>query len=284
MFAIVNIARFIAGHPLTRDHKLGAFARFIRWQLESRLLAEVTVPWIEGTRLLVRRGMTGATGNIYCGLHEFEDMAFLLHFLRPGDVFLDIGANIGSYTILASGVKGARTFAFEPDPVTFVALWRNVTLNGLGSIVTVRECALGPGQGRIKFTRDLDTENRVATAEDSASRLVALDSVDHALEGVVPTLIKLDVEGFESEILSCAEATLGAPGLKAILTEDRSPGVSKVLQSAGFVEQSYDPFERKLVSGRRHSPGGNALFVRDLRFVRERLADAPLVRVLERWL
>jgi hypothetical protein len=47
-------------------------------------------------------GMTGATGNLYVGLHEFEEMAFLLHFLRPGDLFADVGANVGSYTILAA--------------------------------------------------------------------------------------------------------------------------------------------------------------------------------------
>jgi hypothetical protein len=37
-----------------------------------------------------------ATGNLYVGLHEFEEMAFLLHFLRRGDLFADVGANVGS--------------------------------------------------------------------------------------------------------------------------------------------------------------------------------------------
>ncbi len=58
--------------------------------------------------------MTGATGNIYAGLHEFDDMAFFLHLLRPEDMFADVGSNIGSYTILASGVVGAKSVAFEP--------------------------------------------------------------------------------------------------------------------------------------------------------------------------
>ena len=102
---LANLADFIAGHPLTRDQKLRAFGRFFRWQVESRLRREVIVPWIGGTRLAARKGMTGATGNIYCGLHEFEDMAFLLHFLRPCDAFVDAGANI-VYTIrLASGCQ-----------------------------------------------------------------------------------------------------------------------------------------------------------------------------------
>ncbi len=72
---------------------------------------EVIVHWIGGTRLAARRGMTGLTGNIYAGLHEFADMAFLLHFLRPSDLFADVGANVGSYTILASGVVRCPTVA-----------------------------------------------------------------------------------------------------------------------------------------------------------------------------
>src|SRR6476469_5615627 len=105
---IRQIAAFLSDHPLTRDHRAAAFARVCRWQIESRLRDEVIVPWIGSIRLAVRRGMTGATGNVYAGLHEFADMAFTLHFLRPNDLFLDVGANIGSYTLLASGVCKAR--------------------------------------------------------------------------------------------------------------------------------------------------------------------------------
>ena len=162
MSALASIAKFIAVHPLTHDTKARAFARFISWQVASRLRSEVIVPWIDGTHLAVRRGMTGATGNIYCGLHEFEDMTFLLHFLRAEDVFVDVGANIGSYTILASGVRRARTFAFEPDPITFAALSRNIALNALEPFVIAHECALGPSEGQIEFTVGLDTMNRVA--------------------------------------------------------------------------------------------------------------------------
>ena len=119
-----QIARFLCNHPLTRDHRAAGFARLFRWQVESRLRREVIVPWVGGVRLAARRGMTGATGNIYAGLHEFADMAFTLHFLRPDDLFLDVGANIGSYTLLASGVCKARTIAFEPDPETMALLRR----------------------------------------------------------------------------------------------------------------------------------------------------------------
>jgi hypothetical protein len=76
---------FITRHPLTRERPLSALARFACWQAGSRIKDEVTFEWIEGAKLIAKNGMTGATGKIYCGLHEFSDIAFLLHFYRPGD-------------------------------------------------------------------------------------------------------------------------------------------------------------------------------------------------------
>jgi len=110
-------------------------ARVLRWQIASHIQDEVIVHWIGGTRLAARRGMTGLTGNIYAGLHEFADMAFVLHFLRPCDLFVDVGANVGSYTILASGVVRCHTVAFEPDPLTAAALERNINLNQIADLV-----------------------------------------------------------------------------------------------------------------------------------------------------
>jgi hypothetical protein len=81
---------FLATHPLTKHRRLPAMARVLRWQVASRIQDEVIVHWIGGTRLAARRGMTGLTGNIYAGLHEFADMAFVLHFLRPCDLFVDV--------------------------------------------------------------------------------------------------------------------------------------------------------------------------------------------------
>ena len=100
----------------------------------------------------------GATGNIYAGLHEFADMAFTLHFLRPDDLFLDVGANIGSYTLLASGVCKARTISFEPDPARTVVL---------------EQAAVGGEGGEVEFTIGRDTGNHVimrSRAELNGSR------------------------------------------------------------------------------------------------------------------
>ena len=80
---------------------------------------EYLYTWIDGCKFLVSPGETGLTGNLYLGLHEFEDMGFLLHYLNDQDFFIDIGSNVGSYTLLSGVVKKSTVVSFEPIPSTF---------------------------------------------------------------------------------------------------------------------------------------------------------------------
>jgi hypothetical protein len=87
---LLNLLRFITSHPLNKDNKLRATVRFARWQISSRLTgARVVYEWINSSKFYVSHGETGLTQNIYTGLHEFADMAFLLHLLRSTDLFID---------------------------------------------------------------------------------------------------------------------------------------------------------------------------------------------------
>ena len=282
-----KLAEFIATHPLARRHKARAYTAVARWQIGSRLLIGPTiVPFVNGSRLLAERGMTGATGNIYSGLHEFEDMGFLLHFLRPDDLFVDIGANIGSYTILASAAIGAATIAFEPVPETHEWLRLNVAINDIDNKVERRREALGDKPGRIGFTLNRGPSNRVAvpTSAEDANRIdVEITTLDAALAGRCPALMKIDVEGYETATIAGASQTLANPALKAIIMEFNGQGAhfgydEKALRAKmadlGFAEFSYSPFERRLV-GLDNAQADNIILVRDKAFVDERIARAP---------
>lgn len=278
---MIGIFRFVFSHPLTRNSKLSAAARVIGWQIKSRLQDEVVVPWIGGTKLAVRKGMTGLTGNIYCGLHEFPEMGFLLHFLRPGDLFLDIGANAGSYSVLASGVCRARTFAFEPDPASVAHLRRNIELNGLEDRVTVLAIAVGAENGEVSFTVGLDTVNRVAAAGNRNSRKVPLKRLDDVVADAKPTMIKMDVEGYEDEAVRGAAKTLGTEYLQAILLETVNVAVRNELERLDFEQMYYDPFRRELSRSPTGLSASNSLFVRDVQAVTRRLAEAPRITILQ---
>ncbi|MBI1399408.1 FkbM family methyltransferase [Hyphomonas sp.] len=269
---MIRTISFITSHPLTRDRPLAAIARFVRWQIESRFKRDVIFDWVEGAKLVVRNGMTGATGNIYCGLHEFADMGFLLHFLRPGDLFVDVGANIGSYTILASAVCGAGSIAIEPDPNTMKALKENIAINDLGPKVVPIEAAMGRKAGHVRFTVGRDTVNRVANDSDLNVQVVKVECLDDLLQDRAPAFIKLDVEGFEADVIAGASRTLMAPSLLAIETEGRQTEVVESLKRAGFEEYSYEPWSRTL--SRSEGQSSNALFLRNRDQVSQRLLSA----------
>ena len=185
--SLLNSLSFILRHPLNRGHSRAALVRWLRWQLGSRLLpGPVLLPFVDDVRLLVQPGMTGATGNVYCGLHEFEDMALVLHALRPDDLFVDIGANVGSYAML--GGAGARVLAIEPIPSTFAWLTRNIAVNGLGDRVQALNLGLGRGEGRLRFTGGLDTVNHVLAAGEAVSDAleVPVRSLDAVLTAMAP--------------------------------------------------------------------------------------------------
>jgi FkbM family methyltransferase len=275
-----QIAWFLWNHPLTRDHRAAAFARVCRWQIESRLRREVIIPWVNAIRLAARHGMTGATGNIYAGLHEFADMAFTLHFLRPDDLFLDVGANIGSYTLLASGVCKARTISFEPDPQSMAFLRRNIDLNGLHTHVVLQQAAVGAEVGEVEFTIGRGTNNRVTTANEGGTQRVLTRTIDSIAAVTPPIMIKVDVEGYEAEVFRGAQVALGSPVLKAIITEGQKPADIAPLLSAGFSQYEYEPFQRRLRPVARHRSGNNALFLRDASFVAARLLSSPSFQVL----
>jgi FkbM family methyltransferase len=280
MNAILSLARFFSTHPLARDAPLKAWARFVSWQIKSRLRQEVLFPWIGGQRLAVRRGMTGATGNVYVGLHEFPDMMVSLHFLREGDLFLDIGANVGSYTVLASGVCRATTFAFEPDPTTVQHLRRNVAINSLDRLVTIYECALGSTDGNVPFTVGLVTTNKVGTGNGEDTRIVLQHRLDTLIGGISrPAMMKIDVEGYEEEVLRGARTVLGNSFVKVIEVETVTGRTEDILLRHCFCRAYYDPFSRKLARKPVGPKSSNSLYVRDWPFVDARLKGARSITI-----
>lgn len=276
--------RFLKNHPLTKNNLLAGYYRFFKWQILCRLHKQpFEYPFIEGTKLLVKKGMTGATGNIYAGLHEFDDMAFLLHLLRPEDMFADVGSNIGSYTILASGVVDAKSVAFEPVPSTFYFLNKNIEINKLNNISSAYNVGVGSNKGNLKFTNDFDTINHVVVGNEHNINTIDVEIItlnDFFTDKQVPTLMKIDVEGFEKSVLEGAANVLKNDTLKALIVElngcCHKYGVSEaeihaILLSYGFNTFAYHPFKRTLSSTTSFNTRGNTIYIRDIDFVKQRL-------------
>lgn len=147
---------------------------------------------------------------------EYEAFRAAVH---PGDVVLDVGANVGAYAlVMGRWVRpGGRVYAFEPAPDAFEGLRRHVALNGLEDTVHPVRAAAAGAAGRAGLrVEGISGANRLSLAGEAALDVetVTIDGFC-AREGVSPAVIKIDVEGAELEVLRGAERTIraGGPGL-----------------------------------------------------------------------
>lgn len=296
---LTKILRTLMNHPLNRRDRTGALVRFLRWQVGSRILgAPAAVPFAGKARLLVANGMTGATGNIYSGLHDLEEMSFTVHLLRPGDLFVDVGANVGVYTILATAVAGARAIAAEPVPTTFHRLLDNVRLNRVEERATCHNVGVGRASGVLRVTASSDTTNHVlGNGEACPDALeVPVRPVDELVGDEEPALIKIDTEGFETEVIAGGDRTFARPSLRAVLMELNGSGarygfdeaaLHRRMLALGFHPGRYDPFARAVTPAESGGggpagtggTGGNMLYVRDFAASQERVATAEPIRI-----
>ena len=238
-------------HPLIKGNGYDALFRYIKFNAIQTIHPKARIyNWIHGLKFFAKKGDAGIVSNIYIKLADYEDSTFLMHHLHENDLFVDVGANVGHFTLLASGVSKARTIAIEPIPNTYKKLLKNVTLNNLEDKVTCLNIGLGESTGELKFTKGFDVMNRVALENENVPTItVPIQKLDEVLANEQPTFLKIDVEGFEYHVLKGATETLQKQSLKYILLEFNNSGdkfgipdqkVFDFVTAYGFKPLSYD--------------------------------------------
>ncbi len=149
-------------------------------------------------------------------LERFYDLPtqlLLMKLLRAGGTFVDVGANEGMMSLLASRLvePGGKVISFEPNPVPRAILEAAIERNGIGNI-SVRAAGIGDAEGSFDlFVPRINTGEGSFVASPNADGETVTCKVllgDNELEGVTPELIKIDVEGFEMRVLRGLQATL----------------------------------------------------------------------------
>lgn len=202
---------------------------------------------------------------------------------------LDLGANVGTYSVLAAYCAKASVIAVEPAPKTVNRLYQNLYLNGIADQVRVVPRCASSAAGPLQFSASQDTINHVATDRDSEEGKIWVEAttIDQVCASAVPLLIKIDIEGYELPALRGGTRTINDPGLKIIIIEVNASGrrygfemrdVDELLSNAGFAMYSYDPEKRSLELDARQS-GENRLYVRDIEWVRERVQSARSFKI-----
>jgi FkbM family methyltransferase len=205
--------------------------------------------------------------TIYVGRFENEEIDFVKRYLTSGDVFLDIGANVGLFTIVGAskvGPKG-RVYSFEPVKKTFGRLTENINLNNLNN-TKAYNLGLSNEDGELEMTTSadgFDAWNSFGKPSAGSSFILEkvptfkLDSwiADEKIAHV--SLVKIDVEGWEYNVILGAKSLLSsdaAPDLLVEFTEEncKNAGFScavlyDILMKYGYQMFLYDEIKKTII-------------------------------------
>jgi FkbM family methyltransferase len=250
--------RFVWEHPSNVGHRPRALLRLTGYQFRARLLRRRTIARLgERSRIWVDLHRTGASKVMYANPPDMPEMEVWRQVLHGGGLFLDVGANVGAYTIWAAEC-GAEVIALEPAGDTFGLLMENIALNGYQ--VTAIQAAAGASCGTARFTAGQDAGNHLDPEGPVEARLVTIDSLigERHVVGM-----KIDVEGFEIDVLqgctgALSERRIGLIQLEWNAMSERMLGTDRRPVADLLVQHGYQLF--------RPDPGGCLVPVTDLGF------------------
>jgi len=197
------------GHGLIppRTHPLGKLLRLPLALLPRDSVVPILAGPLRGKKWVVGSSVHGC----WFGSYESQKQRFVAEALRPGQVVYDVGANVGLYSLLASGAVGPNgsVFAFEPVTENVFYLERHLALNGISNCTIVRAAACAQDGTRQFDILDDRSRGRLSADGTESVPTIRLDSFHEAdRERRRPHFVKIDVEGGEAEVLEGAVALL----------------------------------------------------------------------------
>jgi FkbM family methyltransferase len=180
---------------------------------------------------------------IYADWPEFHELAFIRRRLHATDAVIDVGANVGHILLLLSDIVTTdRMFAFEPTPVSFRRLKENWAINGWGT-THLYQLAIGaaPGVAFIPNTTSPETTNAVQFTKTNADvevQVKTLDEFQDVWRGMRIGFLKIDVEGYEAEVLSGSVKLLRSQRPRLVMFESLrgrvEPRIARLLDDEGY--------------------------------------------------
>jgi FkbM family methyltransferase len=235
---------------------------------------------------------------IYCNDFELAERYFLNAFLKKGDVFVDVGANIGLFTIIAAYRVGkfGKIYSFEPTLETYNRLNENIKLNNFNNVYSY-QIALSDIESEKLFFQSMDGYDAWnSLAQPIAGQVFVKQTVQcKRLDDFAGTnnfkdnitMIKIDVEGWETNVIKGAVQILSrknAPVLLIEFTDEaaKSAGSSckklyQLLKTFGYQMYSYDHNLNNLIPDplRKNYPYVNLIATKNSNYVQNRLKTIP---------
>jgi FkbM family methyltransferase len=246
---IKNILLNIYIAPLNQNNRTHAYFKFLRFQLISRISSKpITFNWINDSILEIHRGDIGLTGNYYAGIIDFNQISFICHTLDKNTTFVDVGSNLGEYSIAAAKVTGVNCISFEPDQESFKKMQNIVNINNCQERIECHNKAVSYKSRQVMFTTGLDSLNHI---EDNlytfTSRKVEAVCLDDVLDSSKKYLVKIDTEGHELQVLMGMLNLFKEKSILALIVEVNDSETHKFLIQQNFIPIDYLPLKREFV-------------------------------------
>lgn len=284
MSVVSSVLKNLCKHPMAKGNKAKVLWRFVSWQVCEKHFAKRgrEKNWFGGRKLLLFPGRTSATGNYYLGLLEFNEMAFLLHYAREEDLFLDCGANVGVYSVLLGKIC-THGLAIEPSLEACNIIKKTLEVNALDN-VTIIQMGVSNKIGEVFFTKGLDTTNHILDEKPSGNEeyeRIPVSTLDELCKNEKHiNILKIDVEGCEKDVLQGADSILESPELNVIIMEIfGSKEQEDYLNEKGFYLYQYNPYTRTLEVSNSSEAGNNGIFIRNVELARRRVNAARKIKI-----
>ena len=243
-------------------------SRYLHWQIR-RLRGQFPVDLTISKSTLRADRPCGVAGLVNAmNEYDYNNMEMLRFVLSAGErTFFDIGANIGSYTLVASEVPGARVVSIEPHPETFARLTANVMRNGRNN-VTCLNLALSDREEILDLTDGPEPAiNQIVSSGASQGRLertirvrgVPLHAMCEDLS-VTPDIIKIDVEGYEEKVLGGFGKFSGVASM-LFVEGGESERVRAWMSRAGYQGPWFVDFNRRVVGRKKRDRPEDPVYV-----------------------
>lgn len=194
---------YAISNKLTTGKILRFFLRFIPKNITIRILQGP----LRGKKWIKNSGVNG----YWLGSYELEGQKILFENLKKGDIFFDIGANVGFYSLLAAELvdKNGRVFSFEPFEENFYYLKKHIKINNYKNIFSFK-MAVADKNNIAFFKKEKSSAMGHLGDGDIKVEVISLDEQLKNKELPIPNFLKIDVEGAEFLVLKGAQNLLKA--------------------------------------------------------------------------